>query len=301
MSFRKDVAALAYSESDLFTYTDREGFRRNIPNRVGYERLWNDGGRAEFRINSLGFRGPELAAEKPAGTFRILFLGDSITLGGRLPEEAVWVSRVAKALGPRYEAANAGASDVGLVEEARVLREAGLSIRPDLVVLAWYLNDARPPVGFPDELVFKNPVISWFNRQAWLRRSHLAGFVYDSVRKAVFRRQLHLMDASNRRFQWTSDYMAGRWAADPAAFAALVGKARYDWGDAWDERSLDRMAGKIVGLRDLAARRGARFAVVMLPVHAQVYSESASPFVDQPQRMLAERLRGAGIPHRHPL
>ena len=76
-----------------------------------------------------------------------------------------------------------------------------------------------------------------------------------------------------------------------------MGKARYDWGDAWDERSLDRMARQIVALRDLAARRGARFAVVMLPVHAQVYSESASPFVDQPQRMLAERLRGAGIPH----
>jgi hypothetical protein len=295
-SFRRSVEALAFSESDLFYSTDREGFRRNIPNRTGYERLWNGQGRAEFRINSLGLRGPELAVEKPAGTFRILFLGDSITLGGRLPEDDVWVTRAAKALGPRYEAANAGASDVGLVEEERTLRESGLAIRPDLVVLGWYLNDARPPFGFPDEIVFKHPAIRWFNRQAWLRKSHLAGFLYESAREAVVERQLRVMDASNQRFQWTADYMAGRWADDPAAFAGLVRKARYDWGDAWEERSLDWMAGKIVALRDLAARRGAGFAVVMLPVHAQVYAGFTSPLIDRPQRLLGERLRQAGIP-----
>ncbi|MBI5241924.1 MAG: SGNH/GDSL hydrolase family protein [Elusimicrobia bacterium] len=295
-SFRKDVAALAFSESDLFYYTDREGFRRNIPNRTGYERLWNDHGRAEFRINSLGFRGPDLRLEKPAGTFRILFLGDSITLGGRLPEDVIWVSRVARALGPGYEAANAGASDVGLVEEERTLREAGLKIAPDLVVLGWYLNDGRPPVGFPDEVVFRHPVIRWFNRQAWLRKSHLAAFIYEKTRQTVVRRQLRLMDASNHRFEWAGDYMAGRWAADPAAFESLVRKARFDWGDAWDERSLAGMADRIVGLRDLAAGRGARFAVVMLPVHAQVYTGAASPLTDLPQRRLGERLRQAGIP-----
>lgn len=186
---------------------------------------------------------------------------------------------------------------MGLVEEERTLRENGLAIRPDLVVLAWYLNDARPPVGFPDEVVFRNPVIRWFNRQAWLRKSHLAGFFYESMRRTLVRRQLRRMEARDLRFEWTSDYMAGRWAEDPGAFAALVRKARYDWGDAWDEKSLAWMADRIIGLRDLAARRGARFAVVMLPVHAQVYAGFQSPLVDQPQKLLGKRLRQAGIPH----
>ena len=300
-SFRKNVEALAFSESDLFYYTDREGYCHNIPNRVGYQRLWNDQGRAQFRINSLGFRGPGLSAEKPAGTFRILFLGDSITLGGRLPEDVIWVTRVGRGLAPaggiRYEAVNAGVSDVGLFEEERTLRDAGLKTHPDLVVLAWYLNDARPPVGFPDEVVFRNPVIRWIERQGWLRKSYLTGFVYERVRQAVVARQLHLMDAQNRRFAWISDYMAGRWGRDPGSFTEMVGKARYDWGDAWDERSLAWMAGKIIGLKDLTERHGARFAVLMMPVHAQVYAAFDSPLIAQPQRTLGERLRQAGIPY----
>ena len=203
---------------------------------------------------------------------------------------------MARALPAPSEAVNAGASDVGLAEEERTLRENGLAIRPDLVVLGWYLNDARPPVGFPDEVVFKHPVISWFNRQAWLRKSRLAGLIYEKTRQVVVRRQLKLKDARNLRFEWTSDYMAGRWAGDPAAFESLVRKARFDWGDAWDQRSLAWMADRIIMLRDLAASRGARFAVVMLPVHAQVYAGFASPLVDQPQRKLGQRLRAAGIP-----
>lgn len=38
-------------------------------------------------INSLGFRGPEIAMQKPPGTIRIAFLGDSVMLGAELPEE----------------------------------------------------------------------------------------------------------------------------------------------------------------------------------------------------------------------
>jgi hypothetical protein len=299
--FKKNVEALAFSEADIFYYLDREGYWHNIPNRVGYQRLWNDQGRAQFRINSLGFRGPEMSLVKPAGTFRLLFLGDSITIGGRLPEDAIFVSRVARALasqgGPRYEIANGGIGDVGLYEEEQLLKGVGIRTHPDLVVLCWYLNDARPPVGFPDEVVFKNPVIRWFNGQGWLRRSYLAGFIYERVRKAAVRHQLHLMDAQNHRFEWASDYMSNQWASDPQALARLVREARYDWGDAWDERSLAWMAGRIAGLRDLTARNGSRFAVVMMPVHAQVYAGFASPLVDQPQRQLAERLRAAGIPY----
>jgi lysophospholipase L1-like esterase len=299
--YKKNIENLAFSESDLFYYLDREGYWHNIPNKVGYQRLWNDQGRAQFRINSLGFRGPEMPLEKPAGTFRVLFLGDSITIGGRLPEEDIFVTRVAGALarkdGLRYEVANGGIGDVGLYEEERLLQGVGLQTHPDLVVLCWYLNDARPPVGFRDEVVYKNPVIAWFNSQGWLRRSYLAGFIYERVRQAALRRQLHLMDAQGHRFQWAADYMSNHWARDPDALARLVREARYDWGDAWNEDSLAWMSRKIAGLRDLAARHGCRFAVVMMPVQAQVYAGFASALIDQPQRTLAARLRAAGIPY----
>lgn len=39
-------------------------------------------GGARVHVNALGLRGPEVAAVRPAGTTRLLFLGDSVTWGG---------------------------------------------------------------------------------------------------------------------------------------------------------------------------------------------------------------------------
>ncbi len=47
---------------------------------LGY-RLRRNAEVANFRFNNLGFVGPDMAAQKPAGTFRILCLGGSTTLG----------------------------------------------------------------------------------------------------------------------------------------------------------------------------------------------------------------------------
>src|SRR5207248_613583 len=43
----------------------------------------------EFRTNRLGLRGPDLSFEKPAGTFRIVVLGDSFVAGYGVAEEHV--------------------------------------------------------------------------------------------------------------------------------------------------------------------------------------------------------------------
>jgi hypothetical protein len=293
--FKKNIEELKFSRSDLYYYYDRAGYRHNLPNSVGYERLWNGQGKAEFRINSFGFRGPEIPAQKPAGTTRIFFLGDSITLGGRLPEDETFVGRVGRALGAaratHYEVVNAGVGDVGLYEEEETLKTEGLKVQPDVVVLCWYLNDARPPVGFPEEVVYDNMLIRWFNDHPIFEKSYLAGFVYDTVRSSLVAKNLY----HNHRFEWTQAYMAGKWASDPAEFANVVHLARYDWGDAWNESSMKWMEDKIRGLKELAAAKGIRFVVVAMPEHAQVYARFQSPIVDRPQHDLAAYAQGNGI------
>ncbi len=294
IAFRRNVEALKFSGSDLYYYYDRAGYRRNIPNKIGYERMWNGQGKAEFRMNSLGFRGPEISPVKPAGAFRVLFLGDSITIGGRLPEDVTYVNRVRRALAAegRFEVINAGAGDVGLYEEERTLRHEGIGVRPDLVVLCWYLNDARPPIGFPEETIYRNSFIRWFNTHPSVQKSYLAGFLYDTIRKSLVERRL----ARDHRFDWIPRYRSGRWVHDLTTFLVMVQEARYDWGDAWNDGSIAWMGRKIVLLRDFAAARGARFAVVMMPLGAQVFNDTGSPLVDKPQQDLSAYLDRNGVP-----
>jgi lysophospholipase L1-like esterase len=293
--FKKNIEELKFSRSDLYYYYDRAGYRHNLPNSVGYERMWNEQGKAEFRINSFGFRGPEITAEKPAGTTRLFFLGDSITLGGRLPEEDPFVSRIGKALSAdrstRYEVINAGVGDVGLYEEEDTLKTQGVKVHPDTVVLCWYLNDARPPIGFPEEVVYDHWLIRWFNEHPVFQKSYLAGFVYDSVRRSLVAKHLY----RDRRFDWAQPYMAGKWATDAGEFMNVVRLAKYDWGDAWNETSMKWMEGKILGLKEFCEARGIRFVVVALPEHAQVYARFRSPIVDQPQDDLAAFAQSHGI------
>jgi len=58
------------------------------------------------RINSLGFRGPEvsLGAARP----RVLFIGDSFTYGDGVDEESTLPAHVARRLGRRAEVLNGG-------------------------------------------------------------------------------------------------------------------------------------------------------------------------------------------------
>jgi len=298
--FKKNLEALRFSESDLYYYYDSLNYRHHIPNKVGHEHMWNDQGKTEIRINALGFRGKEIPALKPEGTFRILFLGDSIALGGGVPEESIFVDRVGHALAaipnPRYEVVNAGVGGVGLMEEEQTLEASGMEIQPDLVVLCWYLNDARPPAGFPEEYVYRNPVIKWINEKEFLKRSYLVGFVYDSIRRMIVNRQLHQMDKEDLMFQWTDAFVQGKWVRDPKEFERLIDLARYDFGDAWNDKSLEWMTRKIKELRDFSSERGVRFVVVAFPVQPQAYAVFDSPLIDKPQRELAAFCGKQGIP-----
>ncbi len=303
--FNKKLQELTFSEADLYYTTDPSGVRRHIPNKIGYERLWDNTGKAEFRINSLGLRGKEIETPKPANTFRIIFLGDSITLGGRLPEEATFVSRIARALqarpsaptdGVNADVVNAGVGDTGLIEERQWLNDVGFKIQPDLVILCWYLNDNRPPVGFPEETVYKNPAIRWLNQQSWLRQSYLMGTLYGNLRQVLARHQIALMESRSRRFDWINAYNAGLWVKDPAEFQKLIEGAQFDWGDAWKDASLAAMCQKISAIRDSMSSHHARFAVVAFPEHAQVVTNVASPLISKPQDQLKEFCGSHQIP-----
>jgi len=76
---------------DPVLYDNRAGYGyRPLPSQWR-RRLWG----AHVRINALGFRGPEVAPERPPAALRVLFLGDSVTYGGSYVDDSELFSAVA--------------------------------------------------------------------------------------------------------------------------------------------------------------------------------------------------------------
>jgi hypothetical protein len=123
-----------------------------ISNHVEYEdmvRIDPQSGMLEYvpgvefqrvRINSQGFRGPEIPVEKPPSTVRMAFLGSSTTLGFFLAEADSWPTRVGAALAGRYsgchfEVINAGFPATRSVDALQQFRHKLARFAPDAVVM----------------------------------------------------------------------------------------------------------------------------------------------------------------------
>lgn len=96
-------------------------------------------------FNSAGMRDREHAIAKPAGTYRVLLLGDSFMEAFQVPFQASMPSllekSLAQALGKTVEVINAGVSGWGTDDELRYLTAYGLQYQPDLVVIAMTLHN----------------------------------------------------------------------------------------------------------------------------------------------------------------
>lgn len=104
--------------------------------------------RAQAQINGLGMRGREVAVRKDGGTFRVLVVGDSIAYGVGVGAQETFAALLERRLrerrpGRRIEVLNAGVPGYNSAQELAYLRELGLALDPDAVVLAWCSNDMQ--------------------------------------------------------------------------------------------------------------------------------------------------------------
>lgn len=96
----------------------------------------------EIRINSQGFRGPEPSSD-PAQQ-RVIVLGDSITFGNNLALEETFPFQLQQQLsshGRKLEVLNFGVHGYDTLQEVSSLELRGLKYHPELVVVAYCLND----------------------------------------------------------------------------------------------------------------------------------------------------------------
>ena len=125
----------ADGEHNVFMIPTERGFRHSPNSEVVVVHPAARETPTLYRTNSLGYRNREIG---PKQGERILFLGDSITLGLALNEPDTFVRRVedlARGDGLGWETINAGVNGLGTNGELAVLNESGLSLFPDVVVL----------------------------------------------------------------------------------------------------------------------------------------------------------------------
>ncbi len=97
-----------------------------------------------LQTNSAGLRNTEEIIEDES-VFRVLAIGDSFTYGYYVHNQETWTARLEETLNQRLttrvQVLNAGVPGYTIEDELAYLREKGLALSPDLVILGVYTND----------------------------------------------------------------------------------------------------------------------------------------------------------------
>ncbi len=99
------------------------------------------------RTNDFGLRGPAIADKAAPGVARIAFVGDSIAMGWGVAEPETFAHRVIDDLvrqGRKVDGFNLGVGNYNTTQELMLFQAVGVALKPDIIVLAYFINDAEP-------------------------------------------------------------------------------------------------------------------------------------------------------------
>lgn len=234
------------------------------------------------RMNSVGMRDVEHALDKPDGTVRILVLGDSFMEAIQVPFEdsfpAALRDRLARHTDLEIEVINAAVGGWGTEDQLTYLKRYGLRYAPDLVLVVMTLhNDVQDNLApefhrFVDGRVVERPVELFplptylsLKVKAWLSSySHVYRLAYLASGTASFRRAARALDS----------HVIDLFLEEPPE------SVRLGWAITL------AMLGEI---ERVSAEAGARTAVLLVPIEAQLDREELDP------RLAARRLLSSDL------
>jgi lysophospholipase L1-like esterase len=246
------------------TFTDR--FKRGLPFRVS--------------INNLGFRGRDLPVLRTPGVLRVLCLGDSYTFGAYVDDAETWPAQLETALrvrqpGREVEVINSGIVGFTIVDEMDFIKEHGLQLEPDLVVLAFVLNDLT-------DLTRRVSARETLRRASEESASWPLGRIMARLRRSALFSALSLTKAWVRRFT----------GADPALQEVDI---RHLLRPDYDQTTLDlfeKYRGHLAEMKTLLDGKGIPLVLMIFPYWEQVIHGAT----DQAQRRLLLMAQELGIP-----
>lgn len=238
------------------------------------------------RVNPLGLRGPDTTPQPAPGRRRLLFLGDSVVYGEGLEQQDTLPTLLETALndGRRTptEVLNAAAPGYNTEAELAFLRELGLSLAPDGVILGVSLNDYGPAPGLtPFGFLTANPAdrtaLPWLSNHSefymllrWTITYARGGLWYQHAKAAA-------PPPAAKKPETFDD----KWPAIDRGIA-IMHKKFYaaPSGAGWDS-----VRRSLAALRDLTRARGLPLWVVIFPEKDQI--ELPQPNLDPQRQWLA--------------
>ena len=134
-----EVRAVLATTPSWFTHHELEPLQRVSVAGTGSQMP------VELRTNSLGLRGPEISIPKPAGTLRVLCLGDETVLGTAVDEPQTFCrliqDRLQTRTKQRIEVINAGVPDFCPLLSYLHFRHRLLTLEPDVIIAHFDMTD----------------------------------------------------------------------------------------------------------------------------------------------------------------
>jgi lysophospholipase L1-like esterase len=226
--------------------------------------------------NSLGLRNREVVKKK-AGTYRILFLGDSLVWSGETNSGKLYTEVLERRLNSlsqnnsdAYEVINAGVPGYTTYQELEFLKIYGLDMEPDLVILGFVFNDLYKYLHRPTKhgLLDIDPTQS------------LHQFDTNSPLGSIFARSYLAHQIVMRcKILWSLILKKPLYPFEQRGDFYLAWK-NYGW------LNVQKLIGE---MQDLLAKKGILFLVIVFPVSDQVNAQYLSldkEFVLFPQKMI---------------
>ena len=223
-----------------------------------------------FRTNSYGLRDKEYS-EKSPDNFRILVLGDSFTMGWGVEQDEVFTEVLEKdfekdeSLDCGVEVLNAGVYGYGTVEELLYLEKKGLQLKPDLVLLTFFIgNDIfenfdayrkffdREGVKYPTKKSFAVSMVKFIRKYSRCNSFLMTRFRNMKTFRKLYNKQTILFDAG-----------------EPRDEIELYDKTRQDSiSDYWE---ITRET--ILKMKRICDKNGINMMIMTIPSKVQVYQE----------------------------
>ncbi len=242
--------------------------------------------------NSVGLRNVDELDDNPA-VFRILAIGDSFTFGFYVHNEETWPARLEEVLNQiqsrRVQVLNAGVPGYTIADSLAYLRDKGLALEPDMVILGFYTNDI-----FDMEPVMRQ----YFARDVVLRQAQPIILAEQNPVRQWMENNLALYGVIQRwRGQVTEYRIEGQVASITPTIAGLhetYQNLTFIMPDAYP----DAWTAYESSLREtitLLREEGIPFVIVAFPDLAQLPVEGG--FGDPPQQMMARITTDTDTPY----